>query len=330
MKHNYSYLSPVVDVRFSLLFTNKDYSEQPDMDHCKRLQDTCSIYRGVPRLCFRALSPAEFTAQWALIQDALKSITSMGNFISAATGRVPFDSDTSHRLVRVEPVDGSWLNTRTELFSDRIAELVFDRIRLVTKARLSETLVEYLTDPDAHSKADILFEQAAHWAIRRGCTLTMTPLSSDSTEVDMLVPPVKNKENSRYYSLAIREKSGSQKVHPDFLGLYMTPVTKTEPSIDALYISPEYTTLLFQMTVSKHHSVGFRGLKRVVDMLPAKAKNDIRIVFIIPAQDVSGKPYPGIHSIQSIDTPQNADTTMVTKFQQYPQYVCRLDIDVAG
>jgi hypothetical protein len=34
---------------------------------------------------------------------------------------------------------------------------------MVTMARLSETLVQYLADPDAHSKADILFEHAAHF-----------------------------------------------------------------------------------------------------------------------------------------------------------------------
>jgi hypothetical protein len=39
---------------------------------------------------------------------------------------------------------------------------------MVTKARLSELLVQYLADPDAHTKAGILFEHAAHFCIRKG------------------------------------------------------------------------------------------------------------------------------------------------------------------
>jgi len=269
-------------MRFSLLFANKDYSnEQLDMDHCRRLWNVYSTFRGIPQLCFRSLTPAGLDAQWTAINNALRGIKSMDNFIRATSEQVPFDSNTSHRLVRVEPIDARWHNTRTELLSDRIAELVFDRIRMVTMARLSETLVQYLADPDAHGKAGILFEHAAHFAIRKGLTLTITSLSDSKTEVSMSVPRVGKNEKSRYYSLAIREKSGLQKVHADFLDLYMTPISKTEPSIDALFISSAYTTLLFQMTVSDRHPISFRGLdKVVVSNLPAKARKDI--VFVIP------------------------------------------------
>jgi hypothetical protein len=61
----------------------------------------------------------------------------------------------------------------------------------------------------------------------------------------MSVPRVGKNEKSRYYSLAIREELGSQKVHADCLNLYMTPISKSEPSIDALFISSAYTTFLF-------------------------------------------------------------------------------------
>src|SRR6266481_2784858 len=56
----------------------------------------------------------------------------------------------------------------------------------------------------------------------------------------------------------------------------MTPLIKTEPSIDALFISSGYTTYLFQMTVSDHHSIEFQGLDAVVSKLPARAGKDIR------------------------------------------------------
>ena len=68
----------------------------------------------------------------------------------------------------------------------------------------------------------------------------------------------------------------------------MTPVMKKESSIDSLFISSEYTILLFQMAVSDRHPIKFRGLNEVVSKLPAKAAKEIHIVFIMPAQDVSG------------------------------------------
>jgi hypothetical protein len=100
--------------------------------------------------------------QLEAIDHALNEIKSMDDFIRATTGKLPFNPDTSHCLVRVEPIDGGWLKTRTELLSNRIAEQVFQRIRVVTKARLSETLAEYLADPGTHADAGVLFEHAAH------------------------------------------------------------------------------------------------------------------------------------------------------------------------
>src|ERR1700677_4088080 len=105
-------------MRFSLLFANKNLSnKQLDEDHCTRLQEVYSIFRGIPRLCFRSLTPAGLDGQWTLIHDAVDDIKSMDNFIYATTGQLPFVPNTSRRLVRVEPIDDRWLKTRTELLS---------------------------------------------------------------------------------------------------------------------------------------------------------------------------------------------------------------------
>ena len=317
---------------FSLLFANKAY-EPLDNDHCKRLRKAYSIFAGIPRLCYRALTEDGLQDQLALVGDALLSIGSLDNFIRATVGQLPFNSSTSHTLVRVEPDDPAWRVVHTELLSNYIAGLVFERIRLVTAARLSETLVQYLADPDARSKAGILFKHAAHFAIRKTTTLSMICLSAGTRrklnlgkKVDTNIPTVGNNEKSCYYSLDIRESPGSQNVHPDFLGLYMTPVIQTEPSIDALFISSGYTTYLFQMTVSDHHSIKFGGLDAVVRKLPARAGKDIRIVFITPARDAWGRAFQGIRSTQPIDSPQGADSAKVERFEKFPQFVCRLDL----
>jgi hypothetical protein len=269
--------------------------------------------------------------QQAEIKNALDSISFLEDFAHAITGQSPFNPNTSHRLVRVEPVDEKWLTTRTEIKSNHIAELVFERIRVLTKTRFSDRLMEYLADPNAHGPAGILFEQAAHYSIRKGITLTIASLPSGTT-LDVSIPgiPVEKNEKSRYYFLSIREKSGSQKVHPDFLDLYMTPKSKIEPSIDALFISSKNITYLFQMTVSSRHPINFRGLDMVFNRLPAAARKDVRFVFIIPAKGPSGEEYEGIRTVQSIDTPQKAKKETVERFQQFPQYVCRLDMNKIG
>ena len=301
-----------------------------DVDHCEQLQKAYSIFRGIPQLCFRSLTTSGFDAQWTLIDQALNEIQSMDDFTRATRGQISYRTHTSHRLVRVEPIDARWLNTRTELMSNCIAEHVFQRIRIVTKAQLSETLVQYLADPEAHDKAGILFEHAAHFCIRKGLTLNMTSLSS-GTKLQVCLPatPVEKNEQSRYYCLAIREAPGSQKVHPDFLDLYLTPMSKTERSIDALFISSEYTTFLFQMTVSRWHPINFRRLDKAIRYLPAKAQKDIHFVFIIPTRGTSGEDFRGIRSTQSIDTPHNANEDQIERFKGFPQYVCPVDIDAA-
>ncbi|KIM82692.1 hypothetical protein PILCRDRAFT_88384 [Piloderma croceum F 1598] len=104
----------------------------------------------------------------------------------------------------------------------------------------------------------------------------------------------------------------------NFLGLYMVPIAESEPSIDALFISSAYTTLLFQMTVSDRHPVSFQGVDKIVNNLPAKARKDICIVFVIPARGSSGEAFRGIQSIQPIDTPQLADNSKVKEFTGFP------------
>jgi hypothetical protein len=92
-----SCLSLIVDAHFTLLFMNKDYSEQPDMDHCTRLRHAYSIFRGIPRLYFQALTKIGLNAQWRLIENALLNIKSMDN-VHAMMGRLLYNSHPSCRI----------------------------------------------------------------------------------------------------------------------------------------------------------------------------------------------------------------------------------------
>jgi hypothetical protein len=324
-------LSLIINIHFSLLFENKDLNIV-DVQHCERLRKAHSIFHGIPRLCFRSLTPPGLQLHAETIDEAVDDIESFATFVQATKGGLPFDSKASHRLIRVEPTTGSnWRKAHRELMSNYVAERVSEHVLMITQAQLSEKLAKYLANPDTHVVAGVLFEHAAHFSIRKGLKLTMTALPSgpglleiDITGTRQAAANLKN----RYYSLDIREKSGSHDVHPDFLDLYMTPISKNEPSIDALFISStQKATFLFQMTVSRSHPVKFRGLDKVFNNLPANARKKIYIVFVIPAKGSLGEEFQGIQSHQSIDAPQNADAGRVSLFEGFPQYVCKLDID---
>lgn len=256
------------------------------------------------------------------IDHALLTISSMDNFVHATTGKLPSDSKATRHLVRVEPIDTYWKVTHTVLMSDHIAQLVFDRIRLLATVQLSDSLTRCLADPDSRGKASALYKQGAHWIFRQGGTFKLQALTKKRKSKTITLSPTGDTMLRFYYTLNIHEAPNSQSVHPTFLDLYMTPVAKTEESIDSLWISHQHVTFLFQMTVSDRHSVKFRGLDAVFSRLPAKAKREVCIVFVKPTEDGSQNRFKE----QSIDISQYADADKVTQFEHFPQYICWLDI----
>ena len=295
-----------------------------DVKHCEKLQENNSIFRGIPRLIFKSFDDVCFQLNQDAIDDAINDIESFDQFVIAMKN---FDSNTSHRLIRVEPTVDDWRTMRRELMNNNIIERVFKRILEITQAQVSEQLLNYLANPDTHTMAGNLFEHAAHFFIRKGLRLSMTPLSSGQ-HLQIDVPPAE-KQESRYYSLSIRNGPRSQSVHPAFHNLYMTPILKIEPSIDALFVASApnlNATFLFQMIVSDHHPISFWGLDKVFKSLPGGSQEQIYFVFVIPAFGRSGEEFRGIRSRQSIDTPQDADPGKVKRFEEIPQYVCKLDM----
>ena len=121
------------------------------------MQNTYSIFRGIPRSCLWFLDPDVLEAQKAEIKIALDSLTFLDDFARAISGRLPFNPNTSHHLVRVEPIDTKWLRTRTEMKSNYIAELTSERILKLATARFSDKLMGYLANPDTRAPAGILF-----------------------------------------------------------------------------------------------------------------------------------------------------------------------------
>ena len=114
-----------------------------DVKHCEKLRENNSIFRGIPRLCFQSFDDDGFKLnQNAIddaIDDAINDIESFDQFVLAMKGGLPFNSNTSHRLIRVEPTGDDWLTMRSEIMSNNIAERVFKRILEIKPAGLGAT-----------------------------------------------------------------------------------------------------------------------------------------------------------------------------------------------
>ncbi|KAK2465881.1 hypothetical protein APHAL10511_001522 [Amanita phalloides] len=181
---------------FSLFSEGKTNLNEVDVRHCEKLQKNYSIFRGIPRLSFRFFDDDDFQTNQDAIDDAINDIKSFDQFVIAMNGGLHSDSNTSHRLIRVEPIGDDWRQMRRELMSNNIAERVFKRFLDITQARVSDQLLSYLANPDTRTMASILFEHAAHFFIRKGLRLSMTPLSSGQ-HLEINVPPAEN-QKSRY------------------------------------------------------------------------------------------------------------------------------------
>ena len=85
----------------------------------------------------------------------------------------------------------------------------------------------------------------------------------------------------RFYSLCVRASSGSPNADKKYFNQYLLPILKTQESIDSL----RHFTAFLKMTVSTRHGTKLNGILDLLDELPANAKKNLRIVFILPSDD---------------------------------------------
>jgi hypothetical protein len=79
-------------------------------------------------------------------------------FAKSASGPMPFKTKASHALVRMEPTDDKWDDQITDLLSDHVADLVFDRIDLHNTLKIRDSIDFLLRNPNARSWGGKLFE----------------------------------------------------------------------------------------------------------------------------------------------------------------------------
>ena len=186
---------------------------------------------------------------------------------------------------------------------------------------VSESIARALETPYARGRAGSLFEQAVHRKFRAGIRFQPEAVTADAPPHDNNI--LKMDEGDGYfYNLSVRAGNGSREVNAKYLDRYMVPILKTKESVDSVWISGLFT-VLFQMTVSPTHLMKLRGIIELLaqqPQLPADAKRDVRIVFILPTKDEPTK----IFTCQSIECPAGLPTSKVTIAEaadKFPRYV---------
>jgi hypothetical protein len=311
-------------MHYSLLYVG--LPDNVSNEHCESLREGYAKFGGIKRRCFYYLqSEDDVNAELRRISAAIDGISSMKNFILSATGPMPFDNKTTNLLVKIEPVDGSgWRDTRTTLLGGYIAGRVLDRIRLYRTIKVSESITQALEKPDARGHAGTLFEQAVHRKFRAGIRFQPRRMTVNGPNLEIDILKTDNEADGYFYNLSVRAAKGSRKVNDKYLNRYMVPISKTKESVDSVWIS-KAVTVFFQMCVSPRHPMKLHGILEILAQLPAEAQKDVRIVFVLPANDEPTKDFKS----QKIERPAglpNSKVATAEAVDRYPQYVHYVDL----
>ncbi len=257
---------------------------------------------GTPRRCFQALRPNGDEHEMEKIKHAINDIKNLKDFADSANGFLPFKNKGSHALVRMEPTDDTWRDQITDLLSTHVAELVYERINLHNTISIRDSIDFLLRTPNARSWGGELFELGVHRVFRKGIKFEARPMDDDVPPLIVEIKTAERESSGYFHTLSARAEPGFRKLGDEFLNEYLFPLSSTQETIDAVYISGD-VTVFFQMTVSPSHNLNLKGITELTDELPAAAKKRIFIVFVVR----SCKPYKR----QKIVVPLGVDRDVV-------------------
>ena len=291
-------------------------------EHNELLRDAYWKFAGIPRICYTIFSDSRCLDHHRTINDALANIKSIDDFAHSMEGLLAFKFEASHSLIKTEPIPGTdWKGSRSELKSPYISELVFEHVRLHQTIRLSEDISHLLLIPDTRGHAGRLFEPAAHRTLEMGMKVRPTALTLGAAPLILDIHKPNPKIVRRFYSLCVRASSGSPNADKRYFNQYLIPISKTQESVDSVIITQHFTAFL-QMTVSTRHGIKLKGILDLLNELPANAKKNLRIVFILPSDDEETRSFKR----QKIISPQGASDEDIKQVASIPQYVYRLSL----
>ena len=282
------------------------------------LRDAYTKLSGIPRRCFRALRPDGDEHEMKKIERAINNIKNLKDFADSTTGPLPFRNKMSRALVRMEPTDNTWKDQITDLLSTHVAELMYERISLQNTISIRDSIDFLLRTPDARSWGGKMFELGVHRVFRKGIKFEPRPMDDDAPPLTVEIKTAERESSGYFHTLSVRARPGPRKVGDKFLNHYLVPLSSTQETVDAVYISDD-VTVFFQMTVSPSHNLNLEGITELTNELPAAAKKRICIVFIVPDHEITVKNYQRQTIVCPIEVDQDAVETVVG-YKQYVYY----------
>lgn len=299
-------------------------AQHADMKHNESIRDAYNNFCGIPRICFRALQDGGELGLIREIESALNSITSIDNFFRSTTGILPFADKASNKLVRIEPVEETnYRKAYPAILSGFIARRVFDRMLQYRLIKASDSIMNLLSDTAQRGYGGTLFEQAVHYKFRSGFQLRPQPLTENATGLEIDILKFDNEAEGYFRTLDVRAGPNSRAVHQKYLNRYLIPISKTQESVDAVWIS-KTMTVFFQMTVKRYHGTKLRGVIEALNQLPAHARTNICIVFVVPKNDIGVKGFQSQKILAPVGTPQELHDVVAVM----PQYMYEFDVNV--
>ena len=300
-----------------VLFEIHSLLQYPEVDP-KTLRDAYVKFAGIPRRCFRALDPDGDAHEMETIKLAINNIENMWDFAQSASGPMPFKTKESHAIVRMEPTDDKWDKRITNLLSDHVADLVFDRIDQHITLKIRNSIDSLLHNPNTRSWGGKLFERAVHRIFRKGFEFEPEAMDDDAPSLRVQIKKAESEAGGYFHTLSVRADKGSQRVGEEFLNPYLIPLSSTAETIDSISIL-ENVTVLFQMTASPSHSLNIKGITELTNELPAFAKKRICIVFVVPDHVTTRKPYKRQNIVIPHGVPKHV-SDLVVAYKQYVYY----------
>ena len=273
-------------------------------------------YAGVPQVCYASRNSAMQKLRYII--DELMRLKPV--LIGVMSGSMPFSNHASHKVVRIEPkLETGYTETYAEFLSNHVAELTMKAMENWRHADVVDMFDKFLGTAAACGFTGKMFEQLVHRKFRDSYEF-MPQAMTHPMHGQLPLFKMKICTTDVFIQLNVQAYIGSRDVGAEHYYRYYIPQTKTKESLDAVLFT-QFFTVLFQITVSPTHPINLQGIIDILREIPANAKKDVRIVFMVPDGDPSVQNYRH-QTICMRPTGYDADEKdMVEHFPQYVYYI---------
>jgi hypothetical protein len=194
--------------------------------------------------------------------------------------------NSSHKIALMEP-DAEGTGYKATLTSRYIAHRMASATEANSQRHFYEFFKQISRQPELRTGAGWFFEAYAHDWFRKGGKFEADELPLKETNPKMTISTMRS-DLFNYFTTPtdlakqVTTRNGVCRIDPSMFGKYFQPYAKSQASFDGLVFNQDGTVLiLLQYTLAERHEIKERGVKELLDKLPAVIKS-VYIVFVVP------------------------------------------------